>query len=420
MATRHILQDWLAPLLLPLSFIYGEIAALRRAARENNPVSGPAFFGEPPVPCVSVGNISWGGTGKTPVTGWLLDWAASCGLRAAVLTRGYRAQPPCLPFPVLPDTDVRLGGDEPLMLARRHPDASIMVDPRRARAAERLLLDAEEAGQRPPDLFILDDGFQHVAMGRHLDLVLMDAEDFQPGPRSNWNRVIPAGSWREPQSALAHAGAFLVKTTEEEWPGLAEAMTARLAPYGRPVFAFSLRCRGLLPCSPRAALSSSSAPGAERIPPPTPETPLPDELSGPYLLVSGVGNPEKVKDTATSFMGAPPARVMRFPDHHAYSRADAILLSDYDMPIICTAKDAVKLSELGLPRLYALDVEADFFASLSDSSSTAPGIPFPAWWGIWWLAWRKSHAIPTDTPADTPADTTNDTPNDTSDTENTP
>ncbi len=398
MATRHILQDSLAPLLFPLSLLYGEITALRRAAKENNPLSGPAFFGEPPIPCVSVGNISWGGTGKTPVTGWLLEWAASRGLRAAVLTRGYRATPPSLPFFVQPDTSVRQAGDEPLMLARRYPSATIAVDPRRARAAARLLLDAEECGCRPPDLFILDDGFQHVSMGRHLDLVLMDADDFKAGPRSNWNRVIPAGTWREPQSALGHAGAFLVKTTQQEWPGLAEAMVDRLASCARSVFAFALRCQGLLYCSPSAEFASvdgsEDASLAKRIPAPTPDAPLPDDLAEAYLLVTGVGNPEQVKETATAFMGTPPARVVTFPDHHAYTRTDAIVLADYNMPVLCTAKDAVKLSGLGLPRLYALDVEPDFFASLSDSSSTAPGIPFSAWWERWWREWQGRNVVP--------------------------
>ena len=389
MATRHILQDLLAPLLFPLSFIYGELTVMRRAAKESNPVSGPAFFGDPPVPCVSVGNISWGGTGKTPVTAWLLEWAAARGLHAAVLTRGYRACPPQFPFRVRPDAGVREAGDEPLMLARRYASSTVMVDPRRSRAAARLMLDAEESGCRPPDMFILDDGFQHISMGRHLDLVLMDADDFEPGSRSNWNRVIPAGTWREPQSALTHADAFLIKTTREKWPGLAAAMTSRLAPFARPVFAFALQCRGLVYCPPSDELVSENAPPMVSIPAPSPDIPLPEDLAGPYLLVSGVGNPGLVKETATAFMGAEPARVACFPDHHAYTRADAIVLADYDMPVLCTAKDAVKLSGLGLPRLYALDVEADFFASLSDSTSTAPGIPFSAWWGRWWREWQR-------------------------------
>lgn len=396
MAKRHILQDWLAPLLFPLSLLYGEMTVLRRAAKENNPLSGPAFFGSPPVPCVSVGNISWGGTGKTPVTGWLLDWAAARGLRAAVLTRGYGASPPDLPFFVKPDANVRQAGDEPLMLARRYPSAAIVVDPRRKRAAARLFLDAEKGGCRPPDLFILDDGFQHISMGRHLDLVLMDADDFRAGPRSNWNRVIPAGTWREPQSALSRAGAFLVKTTEQEWPGLAEAMVDRLAPCSRPIFAFTLRCRGLLYCSPSAEFASAEesehVSPVKRISAPVPDAPLPDGPAEPYLLVTGVGNPEQVKETAAAFMGTPPSRVVTFPDHHAYTRSDAIVLAACNMPVLCTAKDAVKLSGLGLPRLYALDVEADFFASLNDSSSTAPGIAFSAWWERWWREWQGRSA----------------------------
>ena len=394
MAKRHILQDLLSPLLFPLSLIYGELALMRRSAKESSPVSGPRFFGEPPVPCVSVGNISWGGTGKTPVTGWLLEWAEAQHLRAAVLTRGYGARPPQHPFRVGPDAHVREAGDEPLMLARRFPTATIMVDPRRTRAAEKLMLEAEESKCHPPDLFILDDGFQHVSMGRHLDLVLMDADDFAFDRRSNWNRVIPAGTWREPQRVLDHADAFLIKTTREKWPELAQAMTFRLASYAKPVFAFELHCRGLVQCSRTTNMFPRNRYTYSLIPAPSEDTPLPEDLSGPYLLVSGVGNPELVKETATAFMGAEPARVACFPDHHAYTRGDAIVLADYDMPVLCTAKDAVKLSGLGLPRLYALDVEADFFASLSDSGSTERGIPFSAWWSRWWREWHTNHILP--------------------------
>ena len=127
----------------------------------------------PAYPCVAVGNIAWGGSGKTPLVDWLLSRTAKQGLEAVVLTRGYGAHPPVLPFPVSPASTAEEAGDEPLMLRLRHPAAAILVDPVRARAA-RL---AEQTLN--PDLLVLDDGFQHLAVRRHLNLVLLRPEDLR-------------------------------------------------------------------------------------------------------------------------------------------------------------------------------------------------------------------------------------------------
>ena len=133
MAERHPLQNILAPILLPLSLLYGFGGSLRRRMTR----CGLLRQWKPPRPCASVGNISWGGTGKTPVTDWLLDHASRHSLRAAVLTRGYGAHPSALPLRAAPGVPPAECGDEPLMLATRHPDAVIMVDPDRNRAGAR-------------------------------------------------------------------------------------------------------------------------------------------------------------------------------------------------------------------------------------------------------------------------------------------
>lgn len=91
-------QKRLRPLLTPVSLLYRRILAARRAKWENE--GSPAF--RPVCQCVSVGNIAWGGTGKTPVVDWLLGWSEARGLRAVVLSRGYKAQPPELPLHVSP------------------------------------------------------------------------------------------------------------------------------------------------------------------------------------------------------------------------------------------------------------------------------------------------------------------------------
>ncbi|MBQ8664187.1 MAG: tetraacyldisaccharide 4'-kinase [Mailhella sp.] len=357
MAKRHPLQHLLAPLLLPLSWLYGAAGRWKRARSQVR--------WKPKSPCVAVGNISWGGTGKTPVTDWLLSWADRHDLRAAVLTRGYGARPSRLPLLVDAGTPASECGDEPLMLARRHPRASIVVDPERGRAGRML----EES--RLPDIFFLDDGFQHVRAGRDLDLVLLDQDDVRlvplPGrPPSNWNMIIPAGTWREPVEALNAAAAFLVKVEPEDWPSLIPALEQRLRQFPRPVFAFRMAPEGLRP--------EGSAPDVPALPAST--------IAGPYAFVSGIGDPAQAVRTVTDFMGRAPEKTLAFPDHHDI-RQEKEKLEALGLPIICTEKDSVKLAPLNLALpCYALAVKADFFASLAvPSSPEAPDAPdFEQWW----------------------------------------
>ena len=182
-------QKRLRPLLTPVSLLYRRILAARRAKWENE--GSPAF--RPACQYVSVGNIAWGGTGKTPVVDWLLGWSEARGLRAVVLSRGYKAQPPELPLHVSPSRTPGEAGDEPLMLALEHPSAAVMVDPDRRRSGRW----AEE--RLSPDLFVLDDGFQHVKVRRDLDIVLLRPDDLGDG----WGRDPRRGMARRPGSAGA-------------------------------------------------------------------------------------------------------------------------------------------------------------------------------------------------------------------------
>ena len=366
MAKRHPLQNALAPLLLPLSVLYGLGGLCRRALARR----GVTKSWKPPRPCISIGNISWGGTGKTPITDYLLTQAEKCGLRVAVLTRGYGAKPSHLPLRAAPGVPPSECGDEPLMLATRHPEAVVMVDPERSRAGRFL----EETA--PPDLYLLDDGFQHLSTGRDLNLVLLDKDDVSlrpaPGrPASNWNRVIPAGSWREPESALSDADAFLVKAEPEEWPTLKEALKTRLRKFPRPAFAFRMEPSGLLP-----VLSDSPA---RAVPPAGAEA-----VEGPYVFVCGIGAPSQALHTVTTFFGRSPEKVLDFPDHHDFSKEKATI-DALNLPVVCTGKDAVKLAALHLTRpCFSLEVSARFFASMSAEELTGRSDTnnpdFDTWW----------------------------------------
>lgn len=344
------LQRRLSSVLRPAAAVYG--AAMRLRALRY----GARFLPRPyraACPVVSVGNISWGGTGKTPVVDYLLGKTAESGLRTVVLTRGYKAAPPELPFPVHRDDDPSSAGDEPLLLARRHPDVLVLVDPKRSRAA------AWAEKNANPQLFLLDDGMQHLAVERDLDLVLLTPNDLL----DSWNKVIPAGAWREDKSALSRADAFCMKVDAAILPGIIPVAEKRLAKYKRPLFFFDLLPTGL---------TRLIAYGRE-----LPET-VPDIGDSPYILVCGTGNPEHVRKTAVSLLGREPADSIIVQDHHHYSDADAGSARQKGYPVVCTAKDAVKLAPLlpffnGIP-VWVLDVRAVFSHSLFTSLS------FDAWW----------------------------------------
>ncbi len=335
-------QQRLKPLLSPLGGLYTYLAALRRTLWERGPL--PRY--RPACPCVSVGNICWGGSGKTPLTGWLMDWAVRRGIRPVLLTRGYKADLSIVPVHVNPHHTARDVGDEPLMLARACPEGDVVVDPRRSRAA------AYAERSLHPGLLLLDDGFQHLAVERDVDLVLLRPADVL----EQWDRVLPAGSWREGRSALSRAHAFLIKVDPERMHELTPVLQERLAGFERPVFSFSLRPTGLFRVGDTAELTAETF--GDR----------------PYVLVSGVGDPQQVEETVRTYLGRSPEKHFVFPDHHHFLFRDAAGIAALNLPVICTDKDAVKLRHVPVADLWSLRVEVSFGPWLWC------GTGFPDWW----------------------------------------
>lgn len=208
---------------------------------------------------------------------------------------------------------------------------------------------------RHPQLYILDDGFQHMAVVRDVNLVLMKPEDFTSG----WNRVIPSGSWREGCRALERGDAFLLKARPNDFKKMAEIIRKRMARFGKPVFSFSLRPTGLRNL---AAGDFQTDLGGE-----------------PYLLVSGVGDPGQVEATVCHFLGQQPVAHRDYADHHFYTRADVADLEQRAealgcAAIVCTPKDAVKLGPMATDRFWSLEMDVSFGPSLG------AGMPFDRWW----------------------------------------
>lgn len=354
------MQRALFPLLYPFSKIYSFAMSYRRRQYE----SGAKEQFSPSVPCVSVGNISWGGSGKTPVVSWMLEWAERYHHVPVVLSRGYKATPPRTPYLVTPKSTAAQAGDEPLMLATTHQKAHVVVDPVRKRSG------AWAQKRFRPEIMILDDGFQHLAVKRDINLVLLKPEDLT----SEWDKVIPAGSWREDKSALAHADAFLIKT--ESLAPLKSVIRERLEQFGVPVFSFSLVPQNLVPIS-LAATEKYEEARAKQIP----------VTLEHYVLFNGVGEPQQVEETAKRFMKRPPYKHQRFADHHAYTESEIAEMGNMGFPLVCTPKDAIKVPDVLGIEVWTFALRTEF----GDSMFT--GKSFEDWWHDQWNLLRKGSGI---------------------------
>ncbi len=279
------------------------------------------------VPVISVGNLTLGGTGKTPLVYWLAQWFRDRAIPVAVISRGYHARPG--------DEDSR--NDEARELAARLPGVHHLQNPDRVAAARQAL------DQFHCRAILLDDAFQHRRIARDLDIVLLDA--LEP---LGFGHVFPRGTLREPADGLRRADLIALSRADALEPeGRAELrrQVAQLAPQ-----AAWLEMRH----APQALFSAGGC-----------REPL-DSLQGqPVAAFCGIGNPAGFRHTLAG-CGYTLAGFREFPDHHAYTPHDLAELAAWAKAsaaaaLLCTQKDLVKLplDELGgLPlRAVAIDLE---------------------------------------------------------------
>jgi len=391
MAQRHFLQLGLSPLLLPLSWVYACIMYLRKKLYDFKILKSY----KSQVPTICIGNISWGGTGKSPIVDYILTKMDEKQKKAIVLTRGYGAKfenyPLLLNHAVLAEYNLQehslqeqslVFPDEALMLLKKHPLVDIFIDPKRARAAQRVQGVTQDViqkitqemeqkqGQNTPDespdesmiyadFLLMDDGFQHFALERDYNFVLLDKGDLLPQnplgflweKMQNWNRLIPLGTWREQSHALQRASIFLLKCPKNEWNECAvmrESALKKLSKYKKPLFVFQIILDGLENIFKR-----------EDVFIPTQD----------YALLCAVANPEQVQKSVEDFVGYKPTKTLFFPDHHDFKKdCSALHRVLEEMPIVCTEKDAVKLEHFEELRhakytVYATKSHVQFYAS---------------------------------------------------------
>ncbi|HLO67822.1 MAG TPA: tetraacyldisaccharide 4'-kinase [Holophaga sp.] len=300
-------------LLAPFAPLYALGVRLRNRAFDRHPERAERVE----APVVSLGNLSMGGTGKTPVTLFLAEALEEAGLRAAVVSRGYGGRREHDPMEVAPDSDPAQTGDEPLMMARRLGPGRVVVGRRRHGAALRAL------SARPrPDVLVLDDGFQHRGLHRDLDLLLLD------GVRRWGNgRMVPLGDLREPMEGAARATCLVVTRGSR---ADREAILAWWARHGSggPVFWVDFAITGLRRFDT-----------GERIP-------LPLGAPGPLFAFCALGHPEAFfADLLVA--GAPWTGSRAFRDHQPLGPHLPALEREAEacgaVGLVCTEKDAVKL-----------------------------------------------------------------------------
>lgn len=284
-----------------------------------------------PIPVLSVGNLTLGGTGKTPMVAWLVRWFQQRGVKPAIVSRGYGAAH-------------GHENDEALELRQRLPDVPHFQSPDRVGAARSAL---QTTGCQ---VIVLDDAFQHRRIARHLDVVMLDAlEPF------GFGHVFPRGTLREPVAGLGRAQVVVLSRAPMLPRAERESVRQVVLGYSpRAVWAETAH-------APRALRASSGL-----------EAPLATVAGQAIAGFCGLGNPAGFRHTLAACGGRLVA-FREFPDHHRYTKADIDALSDWAghldiAAVVCTQKDLVKLGvdRLGDVPLWALAVELDFLAGQAE------------------------------------------------------
>ena len=305
----HIWQDKTHPvskLLFPLSLLYGLVMKLRRMMYQSGLMTTTSVD----VPVVVVGNISVGGTGKTPLVVWLNEYAKRKGLKTGIISRGYGGSSPVWPVDVSAFEKTEIVGDEAVML-RKKTNSPVVVSPVRSEAAQMLI------EKHAVDFIISDDGLQHLALDRDLEVIVVDAKRLYGN-----NRLLPSGPLREPISTISDQAIQIFSSTT---PLDDSSCWMQFQP---------IQFRSVK--HPEQILPVNAFEGSE------------------VNAVAGIGYPDKfflmLKRLGITIT------TNSFADHHIYQRHDLVFNNQY--PILMTEKDAVKCQPLVNENSWYLEITA--------------------------------------------------------------
>lgn len=313
--SKELIEDiWynkhpLAYLLLPFSWLYTFVNVIRRFCYQ----SGIFAVNQIDVPIIIVGNISVGGTGKTPLVIWLAEYLKNKGYRPGIVSRGYGGKLSGKTQQVRTDSEPSIVGDEPILIAKK-TTCPVAVAVERRKAAEELIAHCH------CDIIICDDGMQHYSLGRDIEIAVIDGQR-----RFGNNHCLPAGPLREPISRLESVD-FVVSKYKA-------ARHEHKMDYSYGDLISLTDTNSTMPVS---------------------------ELSGQTVhAIAGIGNPNRYfsylrNQNITLIMH-------EFPDHYPFTAID--LQFDDGLPVVMTEKDAVKCSAYANDKFWCLPIAA----TLSDS-----------------------------------------------------
>lgn len=299
-------RSWLNYLLLPLSALYYAVISLRRYLYANNILKTVKLS----VPVIVVGNITVGGTGKTPLVIAVVKFLQAHGYTPGVISRGYGGRANQYPYPVTESSDPKLVGDEPVLIARR-AGCPVVIDPRRVCAAEYLLT------HFACDIIISDDGLQHYALSRDIEIAVIDGER-----RLGNALLLPAGPLRELPERLTQVDFIVCNGKAKDNEYMLQLAYDGLYNLINPIHTLDF-----------AKLTT---------------------LPEPIYVAAGIGNPQRLfndlKQAGIKFIAKP------FPDHHSYIPADLAFAKMGTL--LLTEKDAVKCAAFAQENYWCLAVSA--------------------------------------------------------------
>ena len=314
--------------LLPLSWLFRVLVGVRHGLYRCGVLRAYRL----PVPVIVIGNLTVGGSGKTPLVLWLTERLREAGWRPAIISRGYRGAAAGAQA-VTAASDPAQVGDEPLLLARRSA-VPVYVGRDRVRTAQALLAAHPEC-----NVIVADDGLQHYRLQRSVEIAVFD------GRGAGNSQLLPAGPLREPLQRLSTVGAVV-------WNSVAPASLAAAAPLVRatrdlPQFAMHLGAERFF------ALHDARRQCLAR------------DLAGKRLYaIAGIGDPARffaqLDALGLKFEAHP------FPDHHCYSTVDLAFAEDG--VLLMTEKDAVKCASLTTREAWVLPVDAQLAAAADGKS----------------------------------------------------